>query len=218
MKTLKILFVEDHNMVRYAITAALKAQTFFNAVIEEANNGDSAFFMLSKKKYDIILMDISIPGMNGVKLANKIRSRYPSVKVIALSAHQEEHVVKQMLDTGAQGYVLKNSGLEELSKAILTVNKGGTYYCNEVSQMVLNNFKGINRKKSILLDPINKILTNREIEVLKEIALALSDKEIAEKLKISHRTVGNHRTNLLNKLKVKKTAGLVAFAFKNNLV
>lgn len=218
MKSIKILFVEDHNMVRFAIKTMLKNQTYFNALVDETNTGENAVVMALKEEYDIIILDINMPGMNGIKVAEKLRSRVPSSKVIALSMHQEEHIVSQMLATGAKGYVLKNSGLDELTKAIVTVNNGDTYYCNEISQIVLNDYKEHDKKKDLLFDPIQKILTGREIEVLKEIALALSDKEIADKLKISHRTVGNHRTNLLNKLKINKTAGLVAFAYKNNIV
>lgn len=218
MKTIKILFAEDHNMVRDGIKLMLNNQDYFKTVIDEACDGVEAIEMASKKEYDLLLLDINLPGKDGIEVAELLISKNKQTKILALSMHEEVHVVKQMLDAGALGYILKNSGIEELTKAILTVNNGERYYSNEIAQILLNQNNKNQKKKDVLSNPAIGGLTRREIEVLKYIGMALSDKEIGEKLKISYRTVGNHRTNLLQKIQVNKTAGLVAFAIKNGIV
>ena len=221
MKKIKILFVEDHEMVRNGIKLMLNNQSAFQVEIEEATNGSEAVHLASKNNYDVILLDINLPKMDGVKVAKLLCSKNDSTRILALTTHKEDFIIKQMLDAGALGYILKNSGLEELTKAILTVFNGKPYYSNDVSQVLIKNTKGISNgegREGQYISPFKNNLTARELEILKHIALEYTNKEIGEKLNISERTVGNHRYKLIQKLQVKNSIGLATFAVKNGLV
>lgn len=220
MKTIKILFAEDHEMVRNGIKLMLKSQNTFNAEIDEAKDGQEAVQMALEKNYDVILLDINLPIRNGISVAKFLVSKLGKIRILALTSHKEDYVIKQMIEAGALGYILKNSGLEELTKAIVTVFGFKKYYCNEVAQSLINkphtNVKSLPTKLDGI--PLMNALSSREIEVLKLIANEYTNNEISEKLKISPRTVGNHRTHIIQKLQAKNTAGLVSYAIKNGIM
>lgn len=218
MKTIKILFAEDHDMVRNAIGIMLSEQNHFKAVIEEVKDGTEAMLFASKKKYDVFLLDINLPKKDGISLTKFLLDKYPKSKVLALTSHNEDYMIRQMLDAGALGYILKNSSLEELTKAILTVSRGEKYYSNEVAQIIINGAV----KSKILQEEsefkLRESLTKREIQILKCIAQEMTDSEIGKKLNISSRTAGNHRNKLMSKLHVKNSVGLGVFAIRNGLI
>ena len=218
METIKILFAEDHDMVRNAIGILLSDQNYFEADIDEAEDGAEAMQLASKKDYDIFLLDINLPKKDGISLTKFLRNKYSDAKVLALTSHNEDFMIRQMLDAGALGYVLKNSSIDELARAIQTVGRGEKYYSNDVAQIIINGATNTKTMEEESEFKLRDSLTKREIQILKCIAKEMTDAEIGEELNISPRTAGNHRTKLKNKLHVKNSVGLGVFAVRNGLI
>ncbi|MFY7971643.1 MAG: response regulator [Flavobacteriales bacterium] len=207
----QILLVDDHQIVIDGIRALLATEK--NVEIKgEAHNGAEALEMLHLLKVDIALMDLDMPTMGGLEATKLIRAKFPEVKIIVLTMHDEKAMVQSMIDAGADGYLLKNSPKAELLRAISAVSGGESYFPAEVKSILLQaDFE--QARKGKLAD-----LTDREMEILKCIAEGHSNKEIGERLFISHRTVDSHRTNLMQKLDVHNIAGLVRIAITNGLI
>jgi DNA-binding NarL/FixJ family response regulator len=208
----KLLIVDDHKIIRDGIKALLnKAEGI--EVINEASNGAEALEIVeaSSSTLDMVLMDIRMPEMDGITATKQITDKFPNIKVLALTMHDDEPHIMNMLQSGASGYVLKTIGKQELVSAINKVASGQNYFAKEASNALLGYFskKGSSKKKII-----STKLTNREIEVLTLIADECTNNEIAEKLFLSTRTIDSHRRNLLQKLEVKNTAGLVKYALR----
>ncbi|MBL4652444.1 MAG: response regulator transcription factor [Flavobacteriales bacterium] len=222
MKTIKILFAEDHEIVRDGIKLVLGNQSMFKAEIDEACDGIEAVEMAYKKNYDIILLDINLPKRNGITVTKILKNNIKRVRILALSMHNEDFIIQQMIEAGALGYVLKNSTAEELITAIMAVATFGKYYCNDVTHALKSNLdKPIEHIEDWELNeyiPLQKHLSKREVQILKLIAQEFTNNEIAEKLKLSHRTVGNYRNKLLHKLQVKNSIGLGTFAVRNGVI
>ena len=195
----QILLVDDHQIVIDGIRALLATEK--NVEIKgEAHNGAEALEMLHLLKVDIALMDLDMPTMGGLEATKLIRAKFPEVKIIVLTMHDEKAMVQSMIDAGADGYLLKNSPKAELLRAISAVSGGESYFPAEVKSILLQaDFE--HARKGKLAD-----LTDREMEILKCIAEGHSNKEIGERLFISHRTVDSHRTNLMQKLDVHNIA------------
>ena len=214
MKLIKIVLVDDHSLIRDAIRAHLNADNY--QIIAEAKNGKEALAIMEKDKPDIVFMDINMPELDGIKTTREIKKNYPQVEVIALSMLQESQYIRQMFEAGAKGYLLKNCSEEDLRKAIEHVLEGKVYYSPEVSDSLIQGF--VQPKQTTSGGSVSVKLTNREKEVLSLIAQEFSNREIAEKLFISIRTVDAHRRNLLEKTGSKNAAGLTLFALKMGLV
>jgi two-component system, NarL family, nitrate/nitrite response regulator NarL len=208
---LQLVLADDHSIVRDGIRALLTQEEGIH-VKGEARNGNEVLELLSVVKVDLVLMDIDMPEMNGLEATRIIQKTYPSVKVIVLSMHDEKAMIQAMIAAGVDGYLLKNTPKAELVKAIYEVAQGHSYFPVEVKSRLLEKDSEAFRKGK-LVD-----LTDREIEILTCIAEGLSNKEIGEKLFISHRTVDTHRTNLMQKLDVHNVAGLVRLAIQCGLV
>jgi DNA-binding NarL/FixJ family response regulator len=217
MNSLKILLVDDHPMIRMGIKTLLEGEKGISS-IEEAADGDECLNMLTLKKYDVIIMDIKMPKKTGIETTKEIIKKYPDAKVLALSMHDEQDYIVKMLQAGAKGYLLKNSTKEELVKAVENVSNGENYFSNEVSSIMLSKYiyKEFPADKKEYKSDIK--LTKRETEIIRMISEELTNAEIADKLGISVRTVDTHRRNLLQKLDVKNTAGLVRFALQNGIL
>jgi len=202
-------------MVRDGIKVMLESrEDFLRFEIDEAENGESGVQKILKKIFDIVLIDYQLPGMSGTETLQKIHLYKKDMKVLALSNYDELSYVKSMINEGANGYILKNIEPSQLIQAIQAVLTGSSYYSNEVALKLIDS-----AKVSDNLIPANKSrLTKREIEVLKMIALEMTNDEIAKGLFISKRTVDTHRQNLLNKLHVKNTAGLIKAAYAYHLL
>ncbi|MDN5205059.1 response regulator transcription factor [Fulvivirgaceae bacterium BMA10] len=216
MEPIRILVIDDHQMVREGIKSSLSNAGNIE-IVDEAQNGQEAIDKLKEQTVDLVLIDISMDVMDGIEATKIITKQHPEVKVLALTMHDEESNIINMLQAGALGYILKTTGMKELMEAINTVSKGETYFTKEVSGTLMKQFM---KKKVETSKSENKSveeLTKREIEILKLIADEFTNQEIAEKLFISQRTVDTHRRNLIQKLNVKNTAGLVRFAFRNNI-
>ncbi len=217
MKKIKILFAEDHELVQNGIKLMLDKQNKFKAEIDTVKTGNEAIKMALSKNYDVILLDINIPEKTGLEVTKILTKKLPGIRILALTSHNEHFIIKQMVEAGVLGYILKNSGIEELTNAIDTVNSYKRYYSNEVAQILINSSsttsavqKDAQKKKMPLLQNISP----REMQVLKFITQELTTNEIAKCLSISPRTAANHRNNLLQKLDVKNSIGLAKFAIK----
>ncbi|MDX2362471.1 MAG: response regulator transcription factor [Crocinitomicaceae bacterium] len=208
MKEIKILVGDDHALIRNGIRSLLADQSSFLPIIHEASNGAEVVDMASKSTYDIVLLDSKMPKMDGITAIRSLRELGLDIPVITLCDSCDYNVVERAIESGALGVILKNIGGEELVNAIQTVIKKMPYYCNEVSQSLLN---GGRTKSNIDLGE----LTKREYQVLRLIAKELSTEEMASTLNISKRTVEGHRQNIKDKLRVKSTVGLVRFAYEN---
>ncbi len=211
----KILLCDDHQLIIDGLKNILQDQPTITFA-GEANDGAQALKILDVLAVDLVLMDIDMPGMNGLEATIQIKKTHPQTKVMILTMHDEPSLVRKIKDIGANGYMLKNADQEELLKAIDEVLSGKLHFPPEI----LNGAKPA-REESFSLRPSDALLisqlTEREIEILKQIAEGLSNKEIGDKLFISHRTVDTHRTNLMKKLDVHNIAGLIRFAIRNNL-
>jgi DNA-binding NarL/FixJ family response regulator len=217
MKKIQVVIADDHKIIRVGLRGLLERETDIE-VTGEAENGNELLLLLKKSQPDVILMDIDMGATSGIDATREVKKIYPSVQVLGLTMHEEQDYIVNMLEAGASGYLLKNAGREELLSAIHTVNKGDSYFSQKVSATLLH---AISKQKETPGARINKAhipLSDREIEVLKLIAQEHSNGEIAEKLFISVRTVDTHRRNLLEKLNVKNTAGLVKYAIENHLL
>ncbi len=208
-----IYIVDDHKIFRDGVISLINYEDDMQVI---GSAGSIEEFMGDILKYDpdIILMDISLKDGEGTDASSWLKEKKPDSKVLILSMHRDEKYVKKVIDSGANGYLLKDSGTEEMIKAIKTVHDGHPFYSPEImNTMVKQLVTGNSPKKELA----GQKLTRREIEVLKLIAEEQSNQEIADLLFISIRTVNTHRTNLLNKLEVKNTAGLVRYAIKNGI-
>lgn len=210
---IKIVTVDDHKIFRDGIIALLSAEDGMQ-VVGDVEGEQPLFEFLAKEKVDVVLMDINMRHSNGIQVTARLKREKPDIKVLAFSMHNQVDYVIQMLEAGASGYLLKDAGKEEMIRAIKVVASGDSYYSSEIAMLILQALN----KKNEPAEERNSVLTKREIEVLKLIANEYSNPEIAEKLHISVRTVDTHRRNLLEKLQVKNTAGLVKYAIKNGML
>jgi len=185
-------------------------------VIGGAGNRQELLEILTNHIIHIVIMDIDMGEINGIDLTTDILSSYPDLNVLALSMHGDQNYIVKMLEAGAKGYILKNAGKDEMLNAIRTVAHGNTYLSSQVSSKLIEHIKNPAGKKSKQSGEVP--ITDREVEVLKLIADEYSNSEIAEKLFISIRTVDTHRRNLLEKLGVRNTAGLVKYAIQNGIL
>lgn len=209
-----VAIVDDHKMFRDGVTAILNHQKDLNVIWSASNTQDTLEHMLDTIP-DVLLMDITLGKENGITLTTLLLEQYPLLKILAISMHYEDNYIIKVLEEGAKGYLLKDAGGDEMINAIRTVSRGDTYYSNNVSEVLLKHItKGTKPTDRSIKIPITK----REQEILKLIALEFSNPEIAKELFISIRTVDTHRRNLLDKLQVKNTAGLVKYAVKLGLV
>ena len=212
---MKILLVDDHKLIRDAIHSYLDQDQEFD-VIGQVSNGVEAIEFLAGTTVDVVMMDINMPIMDGVDCTREITKKWPEIKVLALTMMSDNQHIKQMMNAGAVGYILKNCTEEEVKDALRTVNEGDTYYSSEVTETVMQNMmKRKPLKKSHLVVDIP--LTEREKEVLRLIIKEYTNQEIADELFISPRTVDAHKRNLLEKTDSKNVAGLVLYAIDKQL-
>jgi len=215
--SVKVLIVDDHTLVRNAISEMVGKMEGYE-VVAEAGNGKEALEMAKILKPDLVLMDVDMPVMSGLEATQRFKSQIDGPRIIILTMHGDPALIKRMMEIGADGFLLKNSDRSEFQDALARVSNGKTYFSSDAAQAVISgknvtpgNFAVAN--DSILLST----LSERETEILRLIAEGFSNKEIGDKLFISHRTVDTHRTNLMKKLEIRNTAGLVRFSLANGL-
>jgi len=211
---IRVLLVDDHPLVLDGIEARL-AQEASVEVIGTANNGQQALAQAAELKPDVVLMDISMPVMNGFEATEKFREQMPDIRVLILSMHDDREYIMKLVRCGASGYVLKDVSSRELIHAIQTVSTGASYFSSGVSQTLFSApAMAPAEPEPSLPDP----LTPRETAVLRAIAEGLSNKEIARQLDISVRTVETHRLNIKQKLDLQTTAALARYAIEKGLL
>lgn len=212
---MKILLVDDHKLIRDAIYSYLEEDAKFD-VIGQVGNGQQALDFLAEQSVDVVMMDINMPVMDGVVCTKEITKEWPEIKVLALTMMSDNQHIKQMMNAGALGYILKNCTEEEVKDALRTVASGETYYSEEVTETVMASMmKRKPMKTSHMV--VDLPLTEREKEVLRLIIKEYSNQEIADELFISPRTVDAHKRNLLEKTGSKNVAGLVLYAIDKQL-
>ncbi|HRO08678.1 MAG TPA: response regulator transcription factor [Saprospiraceae bacterium] len=213
---INILIADDHTMFVDGMDSILSGEADF-VVVGRSYDGPSVLDFLRNHKVDLVLLDVNLPGMNGIEVCKEITSQYPDVKVLAISMFNEESFVSEILNNGAKGYILKNTGREELLKAIRTVAGGNSYFSDEVTEIIMKGLMN-KRKSSARTGSFIPRLSRREKEVLKLITREFTTQEIADNLFISLKTVESHRASLLSKLNARNSAGLVRIAMENHLL
>jgi len=216
MVVTKVVLVDDHQLIRMGIKALLKSESSID-VIGEINTAKETLNYIDEKGPDVVLMDISLDDGDGILLTGEIVKRYKDVKVIMLSMHIKEDFIQRSIKAGASGYLLKDSPKDELIRAIKEVARGEKYFASEVHQLMVSSYVN---KAGDFTDKKRKLtgLTKREIEIIRLLSDGLSNQKIAGQLGISHRTVDTHRTNIMQKVKVKNVAELVKYSIVNKLI
>ncbi|MBK9257068.1 MAG: response regulator transcription factor [Saprospiraceae bacterium] len=213
---IKLLVADDHTMFVDGIESILNAESDME-VVGKCYDGPSVMSFVKDNETDIVLLDVNLPGMNGMDVCKSLSQQYPKVKVLAISMFNEESFVTEILNHGAKGYILKNTGREELLKAIRTIYEGASYFSKDVTETIMKGLMNL-RKASSTSSVFFPKLSRREKEVLKLIAQEFTTQEIADSLFISLKTVESHRSSLLSKLNARNSVGLVRIAIENNLL
>lgn len=211
----RIVIAEDHTILREGLKSLLSTNRELE-VVAEAEDGLSAIRNVENQKPDLILMDLSMPRMNGLEAIKEIKRRFPDTKILALTVHKTDEYIHQALQAGAEGYVLKDATHRELESAILNVLNGKGYLSPDVSRKVIEGY--LDGKSSQQTESTWATLTKREREIIKLIAEGYKNREIADYLCISTKTVDKHRTNLMKKLDLHNVAGLTAVAIEKGLI
>ena len=205
---IKLILVDDHCIFRESLKRLFIAEKIAD-VVAEAKNGKEFLELLDSFTPDIVLMDISMPIMDGIEATKKAVEKYPNIQVIALSMYGDEKYYQKMIEAGVKGFVLKNADIKELESAIAEVSSGGNWFSNELLRKVISNMS----KTSEI-----ELLTNRELEILNIICRGYSNEQIAKELNLSFDTIKWHRSNILSKTGCKNTASLIMYSIRNNLV
>ncbi|MBK6365630.1 MAG: response regulator transcription factor [Saprospiraceae bacterium] len=213
---IRILIADDHTMFVDGIESILTSENDFK-IIGRCYTGPEVLQFVNQNEPDILLLDVNLPGKNGIDVCKELSVSHPKLKVLAISMFNEESFVSEILNNGAKGYILKNTGREELFKAIRTVSNGDSYFSKEVTETIMKGLMNSRKASSKTNSSIPK-LSRREKEVLKLIAQEFTTQEIADNLFISLKTVESHRSSLLSKLNARNSVGLVRIALENDLL
>ena len=215
MKKIMVLLVDDHAVVRQGLRVLLEAEGDI-AVAGEADNGREAVILAKKTLPDVVLMDLAMPGLNGLEATRQIIRNVPSTKVLVLSSYGEDHHVSQLMEAGATGYLLKQTAAEDLLKAIREVKGGNEFFSPGIAKRLRQQDRVPGGRGEALSRGAK--LTSRETEVLQLVAEGLANKQIAGELSISIKTVEKHRQQAMNKLNIHDIAGLTRYAIAKGWV
>lgn len=216
MPSIRIILTEDHQILRDGIKALIASENI--EITGEASTGAELWKLLEINQPDIILMDISLPDTSGIELTRLISEKYPQVKVLILSMFTDESFINQAIKAGAKGYLHKNTTREEMLLAIDTVYSGSDFYSDNISKIILKSYiEKAKRNEEEVLNP-HEVLSKREIEILVMFAEGFINKEIADRLYISIRTVESHKNHIMQKLNLKTQVELVKYAIRHNLI
>lgn len=207
---IRIFIADDHEMFRDGIKSLLNSFRSIS-VVGEATNGEEVLERLKTTEVDVVLLDISMPGINGIEAATMLLKQNPDVKILMLSMFNDAKHIQEVIKSGAKGYVLKDCPTKELVDGIQTVFEGGTFFVDEVKEKLINSFKTDEVHGKV-------VLTKREQLILEMICEDMTTPQIAEKLSLSVHTVESHRKNLLMKTGAKTSIGLVRFAVDNGYI
>lgn len=212
--TLNILIADDHQMVIDGLKSMLQHKPEY-VIAGEANNGQAAFELIvaNPNLYNILITDISMPLLSGTELCKMVKNQFQHIQVLILSMYNNTQAVKEAVNAEADGYILKNSGQNELLQALHRITNDGTYFSQDIVPIIYNQYQKQKSQEEQL-----KQLSTREKEILMLITNEHTSEEIADKLFISKKTVDNHRQHLLEKCNCRSTVGLVKYAIKNGLI
>ena len=212
MKNIRLLIADDHHLFLDGIVSLLGTEKSLS--IDTANDGVEVLDKVSKAYYDVCLLDIGMPKLDGIATAKALKEKKALPKIIILSTYNDKEIVSEMMKTGVEGYLLKNCSKQELVEAIQKVAEGGKYFSEEVQNTIVNQFTTyLTQQKS----KAEKILTPREIEIVQLLAKEYTNEKIANELNISFRTVETHRKNIMQKTKSHNLAGLLKFAYEQGI-
>ena len=214
MGKIKVLIADDHTILRQGIKALLDNQAEIE-VIGEAKDGREALTLIERLLPDVVLMDIAMPGLNGLEATRRIKKKFPKIKVLVLTMYTNEEYVFQILNAGANGYLVKETAFQDLISAIRAVYRDEAFMSPSISKKVINRYMQRVRETN---NTTGDILTTREREILQLIAEGSSSKKIAEALFISPKTVETHRTHIMDKLNIHNRTNLVKYAIRTGIV
>jgi DNA-binding NarL/FixJ family response regulator len=208
---IRVIIVDDHEIFRSGLKMVIN-KLGYAKVVAEASDGAEFLELLEHEETDLVLMDIEMPIMNGIEATKKAIEKYPSLKVIALTMYKDDAYIQSMMEAGVKGFLIKNIRKEVLDRALQAVYNGKTYYSEELWDYFTKSFVKEEKHDNEL------VLTKREIEVLQLLGEGLSNKEIADRLFVSERTIVGHKSNLMAKTAAKNTVSLLAYAIRNGLI
>jgi len=211
-REIRLVIADDHEFIRRGIVSLLESHPGCK-VVAEANNGESAVEMVKLHAPDIAILDLSMPGMDGLAATREISKEMPKVRVLILTMHKSKQLVREILEAGARGYVMKEDTGRELIKAIESLLDDKLYFTQTISEILLDGF--LEKPQPMRTE---NLLTKREIEIVSLLSRGKSNKEVATDLNISLRTAETHRANIMNKLQLHSVQDLVRYAVKNKLV
>lgn len=214
MATINLLIADDHQLLLDGISSLLANEPDIR-IAATALNGEEVLALVEQHDYDVCLLDISMPGIDGIETARLVKQKKPGLRIIILTTYNDRQIVEELLEAGISGYLLKNSTKQELLEAIRKVHAGGLYFSDEVHRTLMQHYVKLNRDK---LQPKEVVLTQRELEVLQLLAQEYTNDGIAARLNISYRTVETHRKNLLQKTRSHNLAGLLKYAYSHQLL
>lgn len=215
MEKIRLLLADDHNVLRQSLTLLLGKETDFE-VVGQAEDGIQAVQMAEELQPNVVLMDISMPHLNGIEATRRIKQKSPDIKVLVLTMYSDERYISQVLRAGASGYLLKDASKEELLSAIHSVTRGESYLSPRISRKLIDDYVRISDDP--LEDSAYSLLTNREREIFQLMTENRSSREIGEMLSISPKTVKNHRGNIMEKLDLHSQREVLKYALGLGLI
>lgn len=212
---IRVLVADDHSVVRQGIRHVLEGTEEFT-IVAEAEHGDEVAELVAQSRPDVVVLDISMPGLSGLEVTAVLRKRFPECRVLILSMYDNQEYVLEAVRSGAHGYLLKDTAADDLATAIRSIHSGETFYSPPIAARLAAAVKGDFSDRYATGELAS--LTNREREVLRGIARGLTNKDIASELGISPRTVETHRESLMRKLEIRHVAGLTKLALETGLI
>ncbi len=216
MKRLRIVVADDHEIVRGGVRAVLETRSDWE-ISGEAQSGQELLGLVDRLQPDVVITDVAMPEMSGIEATRRIADRSPEVKVLILTIYDAEALARQALEAGARGLVLKSDAASELVTAVQSVSRGGFYFTQRISDMVVRGFLD-GSEPEVRRNGRGVLLTGRENEMVREFALGRTTRQVAEALGISTKTVETHRSNIMRKLGLHSVSELVLFAIRNGIV
>lgn len=217
MKKIQVVLVDDHTIVRNGLRSILESTDEIE-VIGEASNGEEALEKIAYLKPQIMLIDISMPGMSGIELVDKVVKQNNSIRPVILSMHNDDAYILKSVEAGAYGYLLKDATREEILSALHTVKDGEKYFNPAVAAVIVNGYLSQVQKVERVAESRKTLLSKKEKEVLRLLVEGMSSRQIADRLDLSVRTVDNHRANMMRRLQVHNAAELVKLALEEKLL
>lgn len=216
MKTVRILIVDDHDLMRRGIKALLTSHAGWE-VVGEAHTGREAVTKAEELKPDVVILDISMPDLNGIEAARRIRKSSPNTEVLILSVHYSDQLIRDILEAGVRGYIVKSDSDRDLIIAVETLANHKPFFTPRATEVILSNFNGV-RSGNDLPESVRDRLTSREREIVQLLAEGKSSKEVASSLCISVKTAETHRANIMRKLQLHTVTDLVRYAVRNQII